>query len=115
MNALEPIRLATQEEVEAIAAESDLGPGCMVLKYGPITGVVRNVMELDPVFYGDAKNSQKLYFVSNVETWMRLNGLPFYYFNVPATEEFEEYREIVKRTGAKQTSREPEIRFKKAL
>lgn len=112
---MEPIRLATKEEIEAIREQADLTPGSTVWRMGEITGVVRPVMELDPVFYGEAGEQKKLLFVWGVENMLRATGAPAYYFNVPAKEEFDRYRTIVKKWGAEQTSPEPEYRFKKEL
>lgn len=116
---MDGIRLATPEEVEQIKAESDLGPGCTVLALGttnPILSVLRQVYEHDPIFYNGASPSKKAMYAWGVENCLRFQGVPFYYFNIPASEEFADYRKLVTETwGAQQVSKEPELRYKKAL
>lgn len=115
MSRLDPVRLATPEEIESIKDSSDLGPGCSVYTFGDAKAVLRQIVEMDPVHYGSLSNNQKHYFVSNLETFMRLSGVPFYYFNVAASDEFTQYRKVVENFGATPTSKEPEIRYKKNL
>lgn len=108
---MDQIKLATPEEIEVIAAESDLGPGCTVLSFGADKAVVRTAVEVDPVYCPSPK--RKAWFLSHIETWLRLNGVPQYYFNITASE--TEWRETVKTWGAQEVSREPEFRYRKAL
>lgn len=116
---MEPIRLATPEEIETIKAESDLTPGCTVVAFPqgegkePMFAVLRQVYEIDPVFYNGGTIQRKSLFIWALENMLRFSGAPEYYFNVPATD--ENYQEHVKHWGAEALSKEPEIRFKKRL
>lgn len=113
---MEGIRLATQEEIAAIQPESDLSPATTVLRWPlekPMTAVLRNCMELDPVYYGDNPTNRKAMFVWAIENMMRAMGISSYYFNVPAAD--TEYQTVLASWGAQQISKEPEFRFKKVL
>jgi hypothetical protein len=109
------VRIATPEEVEEIKATSDLQFAAQVFASGDMRAVYRLAPELDPVIYKDASMNEKRFFITCLEAHMRLSGVPAYYFNVPATEEFEKYRAIVEHWGAIPTAATPEIRYKKAL
>lgn len=108
---MDTIRLATIEEIEEIAATSDLVPGSVVVAFGPDRAVIRNVFEIDPVVCPNPKRKQWL--MMNLETWLRLNGIPQYYFNVDANE--LDWQDTIKSWGAEQVSQFPELRFKKSL
>lgn len=116
---VEPIRLATPEEIETIKSTSDLEPGCTVVAFPqgegkePMFAVMRQVYEVDPVYYNGAPIKRKALFIWALENMMRFSGVPTYYFNVPAND--TEYIETVKHWGAEVTSREPEVRLKKRL
>lgn len=112
---IDPIRLATEEEIKKIATNSDLVPGCSVWAMGQILGVVRPCIELDPVWYHDAPDREKMLFVWGMENMLRAMGTTQYYFNVPNTDEYAKYRSIVERMGASTTSQVPELRYKKVL
>lgn len=108
---MDTIRLATIEEIEAIIEGSDLTPGSTILSFGADRAVVRPVIEIDPVYCESPK--RKAWFISHIETWLRLNGVTAYYFNIKANE--PEWKEAVEHWGAKQMSTAPELRFKKEL
>ena len=108
---MDEIRMATPEETAEIATESDLGPGCVVVSFGPDKAVIRTVVEIDPVFCENPK--RKSWLISHLETWLRLNGVSAYYFNIKADE--TEWQENVKHWGAEQVSKSPELRFKREL
>lgn len=113
---MEGIRLAQPEEVEAIRQGSDLSPQCSVLYWPiekPMTAVLRNCMELDPIYYNDNITSRKALFAWGIENILRSQGVPAYYFNVPVDD--TTYQQVVKTWGAEQVSHGPEFRFKKVL
>ena len=115
---MEPIRLATQEEVEKLAETSDLSNATSVVGLGEgdraIYAVLRQAFEVDPVVSGPAVNSQrKALFIWGVENALRMQGLKQYYFNVLASD--ETWRKTVESWGAVPTSVAQEIRFKKVL
>lgn len=109
------IRLATPEEIEKIKETSDLIPGSTVITFGGKDfAVVRHATEIDPVHYHEASShSRKLFFLTNLETSLRLNGVPQYYFNIHAAD--EKTIATMEKLGAIRLSTEPEHRFKKLL
>lgn len=110
------VRLATPEEIDAMKEKSDLEFAQAVYAMGNARAVLRLAPELDPVDYADLPNNGKRYFISALETHMRLSGVKAYYFNVPANEEMARYREVVENWGAVKTGASgPEFRYKKAL
>jgi len=110
---LDKIRLATEEEVAAIAVESDLTPSSRVLAMGDMRAVWRVTNEIDPMFFNGAADSKKYLFVWGIENILRGTGASEFYFNVPATD--DGYQKIVEHFGATRTSKEPEYRYKIAL
>ena len=108
---MEVIRLATPEEIEEIKATSDLVAGSAVVSFGPDRAVLKNIVELDPMYCENPR--RKLVLTTHLETYLRLTGVPQYYFNIAADD--TEWQEIVKKFGAEQVSRGPELRFKKVL
>lgn len=111
---MDDIRLATEEEVKTIAERADLTRGCSVWAMGKDLAVVRQCIELDPVFYAeDSSNQRKLVFIWGLMNMLRATGTPEVYFNVPVA--LEQYRKVVEHFGAEPTSMEPEIRYKKSL
>lgn len=111
---MEPIRLATPEEIEAIASKSDLGPDCRVMAFGKDLAVIRNCYEIDPVHFAEGTpDSRKVAFLWGLENMMRMVGVPHYYFNISPSD--ERWKAIVEHWGASQISTEPELRFKKVL
>lgn len=114
------LRAATTAEIEKIAAESDLSANTIVVAedtpQGPIQGVIRLCYEVDPVHYPAELNGRwKTVFLRDVSHYLVGKGAPAFYFNIPASEDFAEYREAVTRLGAVQMSLAPELRYKKAL
>lgn len=112
---MDAIRYATPEEVDAIAANSDITPSTTVVSYGgKDLAVIRQCTEIDPMyFHADSKTVRRLMFAMNLETVLRLQGVREIYFNVPAHD--KEYMKVLETWGAEPTSKEPEIRFKKVL
>ena len=111
---MEDIKLATPEQVERIRLESDFSAQSAVLAMGEDLAVVKQVTELDPIFFApDTGNSRKALFVWGIQNWMRLNGVPAYYFSVNA--EDEKWQKVVTTFGAERVSKIPEIRFVKVL
>lgn len=115
---MEPIRLATPEEVESIRETSDLTPGSTVVAFpgghGTSLAVIRRTVEIDPMHYGEGcPANRKALFVWGLENMLRFMGNTEYYFNVRT--EDEAYRQVVQHWGAQQISVGPELRFKKVL
>lgn len=117
---MDRIRLANPQEIAEIQDSADLGPTSSVIAFENPKGlsdlaVLKTVTEIDPVFYRSGSDSRKAAFIWALETTLRLQGVPAYYFNVRADDEFARFREIVTKMGAEPTSTAPEIRFKKVL
>lgn len=112
---MESIRLATEEEVQKVAATSDLSFATSVVTFGGKDfAVLRNCFEVDPIhFHEESKDRRKLLFLMNLETALRLQGVKEFYFNIAADDTATQ--EVMKSFGAEATSKVPEIRFKKAL
>lgn len=112
---MDEIRYATAEEIQKIAAKSDLTSTSKVITYGGKDfAVLRTCTEIDPMFFApDSNTRRRILFAMNLETTLRLNGVREYYYNVPVQD--EKYMRIVEQLGASPTSREPELRFKKVL
>ena len=111
---MDNIIIASPEQVERIRSQSDLGPSSLVLAMGEDLAVVKNLVEIDPVFYANgATNSRKLMFVWGIENWLRLTSTWAYYFNVKAEDSV--WRKVVETHGAEAISEAPEIRYKKIL
>jgi hypothetical protein len=117
---MEKIRLATQSEMEGIAATSDLTPQSTVVVFEnahgtPDIAVVRQVTELDPVLFAEtSSHKRRAFFIWSLENAMRIMGAPSaYYFNVLAGD--VEWQEAVKSWGSEQISVAPELRFKRLL
>lgn len=112
---MDAIRLATPEEVAAVAASSDLTSTSTVVSFGgKDLAVIRQCYEIDPMYFHPESNiRRKLLFAMNLETSLRLQGAKEIYFNVPVTD--ERYIKVLDTWGAVPTSREPELRFKKVL
>src|SRR5271169_682748 len=100
---MDKVRLATQEEIEEIKPTSDLQFAQAVYAMGNARAVLRMAPELDPVMYADLQNNGKRFFISALETHLRLSGLAAYYFNVSASEDFAQFREVVENWGAVKT------------
>lgn len=117
---MDKIRLANPQEIAEIQADADLGPTSTVVAFDNSKGlsdlaVLKSVTELDPVFYRSGSDSRKAAFIWALESALRLQGVPAYYFNVAAGEDTAQWREIVSKWGAEPVSKTPEIRFKKVL
>ena len=113
---MDAIKLATAEQVKRIASTSDLGPTSAVLAMGDDLAVVKQVTELDPVYFAENSNtSRRLMFIWGIENWLRLTGVHAYYFDVLADEANSTWRKVVETHGAKPRSFAPEIRYGKEL
>ena len=113
---MDSIKLATPEQVEKIRATSDLGPTSVVLAMGEDLAVVKQVTEIDPVYFAENSNtSRRLMFIWGIENWLRLTGTPAYYFNVHADAENAPWRKVVETHGAHMLSTDHEFRYKKEL
>lgn len=111
---MDPIVLATPEQVESIRSTSDLHPGNAVLAMGKDLAVVKMVTEIDPVYFGEeSTTARRLMFVWGIENWLRLNGTQAYYFDVPTDN--ERWIGVVKTHGAEQLSTGPVYHYKKVL
>jgi len=110
---LEKIRLATPEEIEGIAKDSDLTPMSRVVVSGDIKAVWRVTNELDPVFFGESSNQKRVLFFYGMENMLKGAGATEFYFNVPVTD--EPYQKVLEHLGAQRTSKEPEYRYKVVL
>lgn len=116
---MQHIRLATQEEVEKIRGESDLGQIYTVFARENRSGdtnlaVLKQVVELDPVHYAESSSVlEKTRFVFDLEERMLGAGVQHYYFNIAA--EDAGWQKVVKEWGAVQQSHGPELRFGRSL
>ena len=111
------IRVATPEEVAAVAEKSDC-QGCTVLALSTNEGtplaVIRTAVEVDPIFYPEGlPDRMKAMFIRDVETVLAAQGVTKYYFNVQASN--EKMLNYAKHYGAVQQSTEPELRFVRTL
>ncbi len=112
---MDTIRLATVEEVAPLADKMDITPMSTVITFGGKDyAVVRVCQELDPVIFSeDTGDKRKLFFLTNLETALRLQGTKEIYFNVKADD--LKYHEVLKHLGAEPINEQPMIRFKKVL
>lgn len=113
------LRVATEAEIEAIRDTSDLDAGCIVgaldTQVGTAKAVFRSCVEVDPVYYTEQMSPKvRLLFMRDIETYLLGKGVPYYYFNIQATE--TEYIETMKKSfDAEQVSPVPMLRFKKVI
>lgn len=117
---MDKIRLATPEEIQALPRNAELIPPVTVVAFDnsesgkPDFAVIRTALEIDPVYYAeDSSDRRKLMFQWGLETALRVQGVPMYYFNLNASD--EKWLGIVEKFGAERQSSEPEIRFRKFL
>jgi hypothetical protein len=111
---IEPIRLATQEEVEEIAKGSDLTPLCRVVAFEKNLAVLRPTFEVDPIwFHPDSPAHKRALMMWGLEQYMRGLGLTEYYFNILV--ENTEFQEQVTKFGSEKVSPGAEFRYKKVL
>lgn len=112
------VRIATPAEIEKIRAQADLEMPCQVLALDHTAdqaslAVVRQAIELDPVFFGQANNMQKARFIYALEERLMGAGIGVYYFNV--AESNKEWQDTIRSWGAEQVSPGAELRFKRLL
>lgn len=112
---MDTIRLATVEEVTPIADTLDITPTSTVVTMGGKDFAVHRVCrELDQFVFDKATtDKRKLFFLTNLETALRLQGVTEVYFNIPAGD--ATYRNVIEHLGAEPISPEPMIRYKKVL
>jgi len=111
---VDSIQMATPEQVERIRATADLGIPGAVLAMGEDLAVVKQVWEIDPVYFNEkSTTSRRLMFIWGIENWMRLNGIDRYYFDVPVDQ--ETWKHNVETHGAEQLSTGPVLHYKKVL
>jgi hypothetical protein len=111
---LEAIRLATPEEVEAIKHKADLTPGSRVVAFEKNIAVLRNTVEIDPIFFDpQAPPHKRALMLWGLEQMLRFGGASEYYFNVSVDD--KEFIDTLTRLGAETTSPGPEFRYKKVL
>src|SRR6266478_748146 len=117
---LQHIRLATEEEVNAIRDKSDLMPGhtqvfALDAEQGtPDIAVVRNCFEINPVIYGNGTNDiRRAKFLWALEERLLGAGVDRYYTQIPA--EDEHYLKVALHWGAERVSPTPEIRILKVI
>src|SRR5579862_1382289 len=92
---LNAIKLATQEQIERIKDTADFVPTSQVLAMGEDLAVVKQVVEVDPVYFNEQSSTQRrLLFVWGIENWLRLVGTPVYYFNTSASDEAAPWRKV---------------------
>lgn len=108
---MDKVKLATADEITAIASQADLTPGVQVLKFGDDTAVLRTVVEVDPVICPSLH--RRVSFMQNVETHLRLSGVSAYYFQIDAAD--RRWQETVEKWGAIRTNPSPEYRYKITL
>jgi len=114
------IRVATKEEVEPIQEKADLTPSTQVWawlndKGEPDLAVIRNCMEVDPVFFAKTSgNSRKAFFFWGICNMIKAGGASEIYFDVDA-EGSQEYIAILEKMGAVKTTEKPQYRFKLGL
>ena len=111
---MEAIKLATPEQIKTIESKADLNNESAVLSFRDNLIVVKKVTEVDPAFFAEGETAQhKLLFSWGIESWLRLNGVQAYYFNVDV--EDETWKRNLEKFGAERISKSPEYRYKKVL
>lgn len=111
------IRPGTPEEVEEIRSKSDLTASSTVWswpneKATPDTAVIRQCMEIDPVFFSPtASPHRKAFFFWGLCNMLKATGSRELYFNIDA-EGSEDYVAVLEKMGAKRTTDKPQLRFK---
>lgn len=111
---MDAIKLATPEQIEKIRATADLPTIGAVLAMGEDLAVIKQVTELDPVYFAETSNtSRRLMFIWGIENYLRLTGVDRYYFDVPV--DAETWRHNVETHGAEQLSTGAVYHYKKVL
>jgi hypothetical protein len=111
---LAPIRLATAEEIQAIAQKADLTPLARVIAFEKNIAVIKPTVEVDPLFVDpDSPRHKRALMLWGIEQILRFQGNNEYYFNISVDN--KEFIEDVIRLGCENTSPTPEYRFKKVL
>jgi hypothetical protein len=111
---MDDIVLATKEQIDAIAAKSDLGPTSVIYAMGKDLACIKTVVEMDPVYFdAESAPARRAMFIWGLETAMRASGAYAYYFDVPIGD--DKWLHVVKTHGGEQISEGPVLRFKKVL
>lgn len=112
---MDGIKLATEAQIEAIKATSDITSTSAVVAMGNDLAVLRfQVTEVDPMLFApDSSNSRKLLFAWGIDNWLRMIGTPAYYFNVKCDD--VAWQHVVETRGAERISTAPEFRYKMGL
>lgn len=111
---MDDIQLATPEQIKSIEGTSDLGPTSTVYAMGEDLAVVKQVMELDPVYFKpESTPARRLLFIWGLENMMRGVGISAYYFNCPT--DATEWKHVIETHGAEQINHAAEYRYKKLL
>lgn len=116
---MEFFRIATPEEVQGIAEHSDLTNSSAVWalpnKDTVDLGVIRNCVELDPVFFSPISgNTRKAMFFWGIANMLKATGAREVYFNIDA-DSSEEYKAVLEKLGSVPTTLKPQIRYKLVL
>lgn len=107
----EKIRLATEEEVQEIADQSNLTPMCRVLRLSEMTAVWRLSNEIDPLIPNGASNQRWFKFMWGIENILKGAGVSEYFFNVPA-DDTRYHKAIEEHFGAERLSKQPDYRYR---
>lgn len=117
---MEALRLATPEEVAKISEGLDLTQSSTVVAFpkkdgDPDLAVLRQVTELDPVIFSEGTDDRrKAMFIWAIESGLKILGIvPEIYFNVDAND--TKWQHVIETFGGVQTSKHPELRYKKSL
>jgi hypothetical protein len=117
---LEPVRLATEKEIEMLKGTGmDTTFTHTVLAFGEgdsaLYSLIKNVTEIYTYPMDVMSSKRNLMFMWAMENIMRINGVPAYYFQTSSKEEKELWRKNIESFGAEKTNPEPEFRYRKAL
>ena len=116
----EGLRYATPEEVAKIAIGGDITTDSVVLAMSnndkePDLAVIRRCVELDPVIFSpDTGTARRARFIWAIENYLRLQGVPEYYFDVHQSAS-DAWVTAIKKLGATKISTELQNRYRKIL
>ena len=112
---MDAIKPATPEEIQRISASADITGASTVLSMGENLAVLRQCLELDPVYFADASpTSQRMLFIWGIENILRIQGAREYYFEVP--QDNDTWKNAVEKWGATHVfNGQPMYRYKKVL
>jgi hypothetical protein len=110
---LDKIRPITEEELAPIASTSDMTPMSKGIVFKGIKAIYRICNEIDPVYFGDATDRDKIQFMFALQHLLMGNGATEFYFNVAVDD--EAFQKVLESLGATRTSEQPEYRYKVSL